>query len=85
MYLVLCLGVAICWALCVSLETVKLICFVVFGDGWGAGWVVFLGLLVLGSSWHAGYSLTLPTKSMKNKFMKIVRTQGWVMGHGSRT
>ena len=32
-----------------------------------------------------GYSLTSPTKSMKNKFMKIVRTQGWVMGHGSRT
>ena len=72
------------------LKLLKLICFVVLEDGWG-GWLVFccifffFDLLVLGSGWHARYSLTSPTKSMKSKFMKIVRTQGWVMGHRSRT
>ena len=51
MQLVLCLGVAICWSLCLSLETVETDSFLWFwGMGGAAGWVdFFFGLTGAGS------------------------------------
>ena len=73
--------------LCLSLETVETDSFLWFwGMGGAAGWVVFFwAYWCWVQAGMLGIVLLSPTKSMKNKFMKIVRTQSWVMGHGSRT